>query len=261
MAREPVSKKLRFEVFKRDKFTCQYCGRAAPDVLLELDHIHPVADGGTNDLLNLITACKDCNAGKGARPLSDSSAITKQKQQLDELQERREQLDLMVQWQRGLLGLEIEIIDQLSGFWGTIAPGYELTVDGAMGLKKLMAKFSVPEILEAMRAAEVYVSYEDDGNATEDSWELAWGKLGGICATKRRAKTNPWIHDCYYIRGVLRNRLNNTVSWRIMQLLEEACSLGIQTDDLFHMASQATSWHKWQDDMQALIDSVPAEEE
>ena len=31
MEREPISKKLRFEVFKRDSFTCQYCGSKAPD--------------------------------------------------------------------------------------------------------------------------------------------------------------------------------------------------------------------------------------
>jgi len=43
MERKAISKKLRFEVYKRDKFTCQYCGRKAPDVILEIDHINPVA--------------------------------------------------------------------------------------------------------------------------------------------------------------------------------------------------------------------------
>ena len=37
--RKTLSKKIRFEVFKRDKFTCQYCGRMSPDVILEVDHI------------------------------------------------------------------------------------------------------------------------------------------------------------------------------------------------------------------------------
>ena len=36
--RKSISKKARFEVFKRDSFTCQYCGRTAPDVVLHLDH-------------------------------------------------------------------------------------------------------------------------------------------------------------------------------------------------------------------------------
>lgn len=44
--REPLSKGIRFEVFKRDNFTCQYCGAKAPDVILEVDHINPVKLGG-----------------------------------------------------------------------------------------------------------------------------------------------------------------------------------------------------------------------
>jgi hypothetical protein len=61
--------KLRFEVFKRDGFHCQYCGRTVPDVTLQADHIIPQADGGVDDIDNLITACTECNQGKGRVPL------------------------------------------------------------------------------------------------------------------------------------------------------------------------------------------------
>ena len=67
--REPLSRKLRFETFKRDGFECQYCGRTPPTVLLECDHIEPVSGGGRSEMDNLITACFDCNRGKGAVPL------------------------------------------------------------------------------------------------------------------------------------------------------------------------------------------------
>lgn len=60
--RKAIPNYIRFQVFKRDKFTCQYCGRSG--VELEVDHITPVANGGANDIDNLITACKDCNRGK-----------------------------------------------------------------------------------------------------------------------------------------------------------------------------------------------------
>lgn len=70
MARKALSKRARFEVFKRDGFVCQYCGDHPPAVVLHVDHIIPVADGGTNDVDNLITACSGCNLGKGAVPLS-----------------------------------------------------------------------------------------------------------------------------------------------------------------------------------------------
>jgi len=69
--RQAISKKLRFDVFKRDGFVCQYCGAHPPQVVLEVDHIHPVAEGGTNDVDNLVTACFHCNRGKGAGLLCD----------------------------------------------------------------------------------------------------------------------------------------------------------------------------------------------
>lgn len=70
MARKPLSKKTRFGVFKRDLFVCQYCGKTPPAVVLEVDHIVPVSKGGGNDIDNLLTACFDCNRGKGAGVLS-----------------------------------------------------------------------------------------------------------------------------------------------------------------------------------------------
>lgn len=69
MKRKALSKSTRFEVFKRDAFTCQYCGATPPSVILHVDHITAVAAGGDNSLDNLVTACQPCNAGKGARDL------------------------------------------------------------------------------------------------------------------------------------------------------------------------------------------------
>lgn len=68
--RKPLSKRVRFEVFKRDGFVCQYCGAHPPHVLLHADHIVPVAEGGGNEETNLITACQPCNQGKSDVPLS-----------------------------------------------------------------------------------------------------------------------------------------------------------------------------------------------
>jgi hypothetical protein len=67
----PVSKSVRFEVFARDAFTCQYCGQRPPEVILEVDHIHPHSKGGSDEIINLITACYDCNRGKRAKVISD----------------------------------------------------------------------------------------------------------------------------------------------------------------------------------------------
>lgn len=63
--------RIRFEVFKRDDFRCQYCGRRSPDVVLEVDHIVARANGGSDDPINLRTSCWECNRGKGAVSLEE----------------------------------------------------------------------------------------------------------------------------------------------------------------------------------------------
>lgn len=85
-----IPKMLRFEVFKRDGFCCQYCGAHPPSVKLHVDHIVPVAFGGTNDIDNLVTACEPCNLGKGARSLSVVPQSLAEK--AIEVAEREEQL-------------------------------------------------------------------------------------------------------------------------------------------------------------------------
>ncbi|UEP23130.1 HNH endonuclease [Burkholderia ambifaria] len=69
-ARKPLGKKTRFDVFKRDMFSCVYCGGTPPGAVLEIDHVVPVSQGGDNSLHNLVTSCFDCNRGKGAESLS-----------------------------------------------------------------------------------------------------------------------------------------------------------------------------------------------
>lgn len=59
-----MKKSLRFAALNRDAFTCRYCGRSAPDVRLEVDHVTPRAASGSDALANLVTACYECNRGK-----------------------------------------------------------------------------------------------------------------------------------------------------------------------------------------------------
>lgn len=61
-----VSKRLRFEILRRDGFRCRYCGVCAESAALRVDHVIPVALGGTDDPANLVTACEPCNTGKSS---------------------------------------------------------------------------------------------------------------------------------------------------------------------------------------------------
>ncbi len=68
--RIPLTAKQRYEILKRDNFTCRYCGRKPPEVVLNVDHIISVYDGGTNEPSNLTASCEPCNKGKGSDSLS-----------------------------------------------------------------------------------------------------------------------------------------------------------------------------------------------
>ncbi|WP_298502154.1 HNH endonuclease [uncultured Methanobrevibacter sp.] len=62
--RQPIPRKLRHQVFQRDGYRCRECGATNKQTRLHVDHIKPVAKGGTNDLSNLQTLCEDCNKAK-----------------------------------------------------------------------------------------------------------------------------------------------------------------------------------------------------
>lgn len=57
----------RRNVFKRDRFTCQYCGVQPGSEELTLDHVIPRAQGGTSTWTNCVLACIECNATKADR--------------------------------------------------------------------------------------------------------------------------------------------------------------------------------------------------
>jgi hypothetical protein len=241
--RKPISRTVRFEVFKRDSFKCQYCGRAAPDVLLHIDHMKPVADGGTNDILNLITSCAECNGGKGATPLADSTAVEKRRVQLEQLQERREQLDMLMEWQAGLSELQEETVDRIAGYWAQKSPGFSPNQNGRRKIKTWLRKFSVEELVYAMNvAAEAYLKFEDDGKVTEESWELAFGKIPGICRVERASKDDPDLKELFYIRGIARNRCGYFVNHDAMNWLKAARSWDIPMERLREIACTCRSW-------------------
>jgi hypothetical protein len=150
--RVSVGKKLRFDVFHRDSFTCQYCGSTPPKVILHVDHIVPVASGGTSILENLITSCQECNSGKSAKNLD---RIPKDKKKIfKELKEKRAQLEAFYNNQKIIeLATEWEI-DSLNKFWTGLTEGeYSLNNYGRASIRLFLKDHSVSEIKDAMALA------------------------------------------------------------------------------------------------------------
>lgn len=91
--RGQIPQSVRFSVFRRDNFTCRYCGKSSPEVVLHCDHAISVKNGGSDDESNLVTACIDCNLGKSAK-----SVVRK--------------IDMAPESQEGLVGLWGHTFDQ-----------------------------------------------------------------------------------------------------------------------------------------------------
>lgn len=201
MARKALTKKTRFEVFKRDSFTCQYCGRMAPDVVLEVDHINPVANGGDNEIINLITSCYDCNRGKGKRKLSDKDEIKKQQELLKGLNQKREQLKMMLSWRNELANLDDAQVEQVDLEFEN-STGNTLTDHGKTLAKKWIKEFGLIEVLNCLEiSAEQYLI---PGN--KSSINKVFDYIPRIASVRRRNEEDPLFGKHRYISAILRNR-------------------------------------------------------
>lgn len=182
---KPIPKSVRMEVFRRDSFRCQYCGRSAPEVILEIDHIKPIAKGGDDSVFNLITSCRDCNQGNGAIELDDETTVRGQKAQLDEMNERREQLEMMLEWKNELSSMmdsQIDAIEQL--FLRFYGEEYGFGTQKRRRTTKLIMVFGFEAVYDAAHTACLQYDYPED----------AYEKLGGICYNKKLG-VNAWERE------------------------------------------------------------------
>lgn len=238
--RKNLSKKIRFEVFKRDKFTCQYCGRSVPEVILHVDHIVPVSKGGKNDILNLITSCQECNLGKGARELSDDSIVKKQQRQIQEMAERNEQLEMMLEWRNSLDVLCDREVDAVNDRISSISD-WKANDNGKKKLKKMIKEFSIQLVLDA-----VDIAFDKYYDGSEESWCYAFNKIGGICFNKTRSDKK----DVYYF-NVLRKMCFNEFGYVNPAILSTIIREHIQVDDDFNeVARLVRESYSWSDFVQ-----------
>ena len=150
-ARKSISKKTRFEVFKRDSFTCQYCGAHPPKAILHVDHIDPVSNGGSNHIDNLITSCDSCNIGKGARLLSDIPKSLKDKS--EEIAER----ELQISGYNEVLMAKMRRIEKESWDIAAALDGKESVEtylrNNLASIRRFLEKLAFAEVLESARIA------------------------------------------------------------------------------------------------------------
>lgn len=251
--RKPIPNSIRFEVFKRDSFTCQYCGSKAPDVVLNVDHISPVASGGDNSIVNLITSCFSCNSGKSDKLLSDSTVIAKQQAQLESLNERRQQLEMMVEWREGLLKLDDRAAEAFADYISKIS-GRGLNELGLADAKRMLAKFNFDDLCQAAVTSFRQYYRAGEGQDAEDSWHRAFGMIERIAFIEKNGGLDDSKKRAYYARGILRRRLNYINERELMPLMFRAIDCGVDVEEIVDIAKMCSSWSDFSRSVRALTE-------
>jgi len=144
--RKSLSKRLRFEIFKRDGFKCLYCGATPAQKVLRVDHVKPVSDGGGDEVTNLVTACFDCNAGKGPVPLEHQKHAAGFASEAD--REHAEQIRAWLAVQREIESARSEVADALAEHWEHhLGPMSQEMYDRMPALAR---EFSIDQLTQAM---------------------------------------------------------------------------------------------------------------
>lgn len=235
--RESIPKKTRFEIFKRDSFSCQYCGQSAPEVLLVIDHIVPVSKGGTSDIFNLITACQDCNSGKSNIPLSDNSEISKKKAQLDIINEKKNQLEMMYEWQSELIDLDLQATNKINDLFEQLT-GFKIVNSGLKDIKSHIKKYGFAEVAESIKiCVDKYIKFEKDGNPLFDSVDFAISRIRPILENRKRCKDKPYLMDLYYVRTTMTNRkIIPEKDYKFLNYIEEIYLKGFDINSMKYIA-------------------------
>lgn len=173
--RKALSKKVRFEIFKRDVFTCQYCGSKPPSVVLEVDHITPIALGGDNTEDNLITSCFDCNRGKGARSLELSpETLTKKLEVQKEAKEQLASFEKAVKAKKAKIARKINKLDKMF----EAETDHTFTYSFKQSIKKFFELLPEHEVIDSMEIA--LAKFADKPSMTAKYFcGVCWNKIKG----------------------------------------------------------------------------------
>ncbi|MGO1061696.1 HNH endonuclease [Acinetobacter lwoffii] len=243
--RKAMGDKLRFEVFKRDQFKCQYCGKAAPEVVLHVDHINPVSKGGDNDILNLVTSCVDCNSGKSNRLLTDNTIIEKQRKMLEELDERRKQLKMMLDWREELKGFDDEVVQSVAQYIEEKIYPAKVNEIGMKEISTWLKRFELSELLQAIDDLKI-INTKDGG---VDSSAM-FNNIPKVANFNRKGEAEK---SACYIRGILKNRISYVDYQKSLAWLTTAIEQGFDVEELKDLAKEVKNWTQFREAMEEIL--------
>lgn len=168
-----ISKKIRFEVFKRDGFQCAYCGKTPPEVALEIDHIEPKSKGGKDEIENYITACFDCNRGKRNIPLD--KIPNKINDNLEILKAKEEQLKEYKKYILKIRNRKKQDINKIENTFKIYFPQKCFTDIFKDSVKRFVENLDIYTNIDAMESA--CLKKDDPNDALKYYCGICWNKI------------------------------------------------------------------------------------
>lgn len=166
-----VTKRTRFEVLRRDNYTCRYCRSVENE--LTVDHVTPVALGGSDDPDNLVAACKDCNSGK-ASSSPDATTVAQVAEDAVRWATAMQQVAKVRTGERRKVERYIAAFDKNWSLWTTT---YGETFDRPAGWRASIERFYQAGLpIEDLNAAADRAC----GNRKVNQWE-SFRYMCGIC--------------------------------------------------------------------------------
>lgn len=200
ITRKPVPRRVRFEVLRRDNYTCRYC--RSTDDPLTIDHVKPVVLGGTDEPSNLVACCKDCNTGK-ASSTPDESLV-------DQVSEDA------VRWAKAMEAAAnryvasrmqtLTLYDYVYDEWQSASATYrrgraELPADYEASVDQWLRAGAPPQLIDEAIAVAMRNSLVDNWNVWRYACGVVWTRLGQMqdeakaSLAEPKARTNPLIES------------------------------------------------------------------
>jgi HNH endonuclease len=219
---------------------------------LHVDHVIAVASGGTNHTTNLVTACVDCNGGKGARPLSDTDRLDKQRKAVELQADRVEQIKMLAAWHVEPANADELIVDEFVNY---LIPKFgnrcRPNDNGRSKLAKWVKQFDAKVPFEAIDAsAQTYLKSDAQGISSE-SWEKAFEMIPRIAYNVKHGNTS--AKELAYIAAICRNRFSYMNNRAFYIIMNDAISLNINLEGAKELAKNCTSWSQFRDAIEEFI--------
>ena len=203
MVRVIIHPRKKQKVFERDNFTCKNCGDTGDFKCMEVDHIIPVVEGGSNDLHNLQTLCFECNMKKRHNKIFDEKARKEYEElnnktpleKLELIKEEAEKYSHLTRREFRLIFNQVPLFRFLNISMGTVE-GYIFTKDKkTLGKRENKYKILFAKVIAYMKS-EKGVNQREIAkiigmSQTRLSKVITWAKEKGHIIDKDKKEIGP----------------------------------------------------------------------